>query len=265
MPIFKEIKLVLLALFRNKTAFLLLATLLLLMGYGYHGNLDLLRSIIPDYPLPGSDPAGRIKIIPFIPWDIEFISFAGGAILLVVIPCLIIKWKNQEKLSDYGLAFPEKNNRSRSWVLFLTLFLGSLVPFYFAAKNPDMQNLYPFYHSFTSLKEFIVYEISYFPFFMVIEFVFRGIILFSLLRLFSNYFQQTEASALAVVVAMLPYCVWHIGKPLTELWGTPIWGLLAGAGIIINRSIWPVLMAHWMLNIWLDAQILRDLHLAPFH
>jgi hypothetical protein len=269
MLIFQEIKQLLATLFKKNTAFLLFSICILLMLYGYHGNLDLLTFIIPEWTFPGVNTGTRIQIISWIPWDREFISFFGGFVLLVIIPCLIIRFRFREKLSDYGLGWPVKEKRRQALIFFLVLALGSAPLFYFGAKNSDMQALYLFYKSFSGPGQFILYELSYFPFFVVIEFTFRGLILFSVARALEpsrdNPQPDTRVGALAVVIAMLPYCVWHIGKPLTELWGTPVWGLLAGAGIYITRSIWPVLMAHWLLNIWLDGLILQQLGLAPFH
>jgi hypothetical protein len=265
MNIYLEIKNVLVALSKKNAAVLLFAIVILLMLYGYHGNLELLKGILSDWSAPGVGTDTRTPIISWIPWDREFISFLGGFLLLVVIPSILIKWRFHENPSDYGLGWPVKEKRGAALVLFLTLVLGSAIPFYFGAKDADMQSVYPFYKTFTGLPQFLIYELSYFPFFVVIEFVFRGVILFTVARSLMTKPNDTLGGVLAIVIAMIPYCVWHIGKPMTELWGTPIWGLLAGAGIYITRSIWPVLMAHWLLNIWLDGWILHNLGLAPFH
>jgi Type II CAAX prenyl endopeptidase Rce1-like len=265
MNIFLEIKNVLAVLFKKNTAILLISIVILLMLYGYRGNMELLKIIIPDWSYPGVDTDSRTPIISWIPWDREIISFFGGFLLLVVIPCFIIRFGFHENLSEYGLGWPVKENRKMALVLFLTLALGSAIPFYFGAKDAGMQAVYPFYKTFTGLPQFLIYELSYFPFFVIIEFVFRGVILFSVMRSLESKPNDAHAGVLAIVIAMIPYCVWHIGKPATELWGTPVWGLLAGAGIYITRSIWPVLMAHWLLNIWLDGWILHNLGLAPFH
>ena len=58
---------------------------------------------------------------------------------------------------------------------------------------------------------------------------------------------------------MLSYTAWHLGKPLPELWGTVIWGLAAGATAYAIRSLWPIILAHWLLNVFLDIFILQSL------
>ncbi len=43
-----------------------------------------------------------------------------------------------------------------------------------------MQAVYPFYRPFANFGDFIAYELIYFPFFIAIEFIFRGYLLFGL-------------------------------------------------------------------------------------
>ena len=262
-PIFSAIFQELRLLFRNKLFVLFLVVTLMLMAYGTHGNLELLSLICKDWSCPGVDTSGRTPILNWIPWDREFISFVLGFFLLVLVPCAIIKWGFKADLADYGLAWPARDKRKSALVLFLGLTLVSAIGFYTASLDKGMQALYPFYKTFSSPGEFFLYELTYFPFFMVIEFVFRGYLLMGLANTARD--ANNGPAALAVIIAMIPYCVWHIGKPLTELWTTPIWGLVAGTGVYLVRSVWPVLMAHWLLNIWLDGLILHHLHLAPFN
>jgi hypothetical protein len=65
----------------------------------------------------------------------------------------------------------------------------------------------------------------------------------------------------ALLIQMLSYTAWHLGKPLPEPWGTIIWGLAAGAMAYTIRSIWPIVLAHWLLNVVLDASIVISLGL----
>ncbi|HMS66459.1 MAG TPA: hypothetical protein PKD83_14540, partial [Ignavibacteria bacterium] len=103
---------------------------LLIMIWGYHGNLELLKLVIPDWSDPGVDIGKRVPILSFAPWDRELISFWGGAALLVFIPMLIIKFGFKQKLSDYGLGLPPKGKRAFAVTVFFTLTLLCLIPFY---------------------------------------------------------------------------------------------------------------------------------------
>lgn len=254
--------------FCHKPSIIILSAIILIMAWGYHGNLDLLKLIIPDWSPPGVDTLTRTPILCWVPWDRELISFWGGAFLLVVIPALIIIFCFKQPLSMYGLGLPPKGKRMTGLVFFLSLVIVFAYPFYIASKNHgdnSMQSVYPFYKTFKDPGQFILYELSYFPFFLAIEFIFRGYLLFGLA---DNGFSSTDKNGItttfsvgiyAVVISMLAYNVWHIGKPLTEMWSTPVWGLICGIGAYKLRSIWPVLMAHWLLNVFLDAMILSHI------
>lgn len=251
--------------FGKKPFVIILSAFLLLMLWGYHGNLDLLKLLIPSWTPPGSNPLQRKPILSWVPWDRELISFWGGFLLVVVVPALLIRFHFKEPLRAYGLALPPKEKRGQGLAAFLLLVVVLAPTFYIGSLDADMQATYPFYKNLTSASQFIAYELSYFPFFVAIEFIFRGYLLFGLRN-------TTDAPAAAdkpnpyfigygVIVQMLPYTAWHLGKPLPELWGTPVWGLVTGIITYHLRSIWPVTLAHWTLNIFLDAMILKSGHI----
>lgn len=256
--------------FKEKPEIIILSSIILILLWGYHGNLDLLKLFVTNWSPPGEVTETRRPILGWILWDREFISFFSGAFLLVFIPALIIKYGFKHSLRDYGLAFPMREKRTAGLVLFITLMLILLYPFYIASKDADMQRVYPFYKHFSSITQFVLYELCYFPFFLAIEFIFRGYLLLGLSHN-SNivYSPNSNKSRLysfgkhAITISMLSYTAWHLGKPLTELWGTPVWGLVAGAGTYYVRSVWPVLMAHFLLNVFLDGMILHQLHIFP--
>ena len=225
--------------FKEKPGIIILSTIILLMAWGYHGNLELLKCFIPAWSPPGIDTLSRPPILSWVPWDRELISFWGGAFLLVIIPSLVIIFIFKQPLNLYGLGLPPKGKRTMGLVFFLALVILFCYPFYIAAKHHgeiSMQSVYPSYKTFHSPQEFILYELSYFPFFLAIEFIFRGYLLFGLA---DNGFTSTDKNGVtttfsvgiyAVVISMLSYNVWHIGKPLTEMWSTPVWGLVCGIG-----------------------------------
>src|SRR5512140_1609212 len=70
----------------ERTGQIIGSAFILLMLWGYHGNLDLLKIIMPSFHGPGIDIGNRPVIIPGVPWDNELISFWGGALLLVGVP-----------------------------------------------------------------------------------------------------------------------------------------------------------------------------------
>jgi membrane protease YdiL (CAAX protease family) len=117
---------------------------------------------------------------------------------------------------------------------------------------------------FTSSREFILYELTYIPFFIAIEFIFRGYLLFGLAGIKKEEVKENNNlpgifyfNRYALLIPMLSYTAWHLGKPVPELWGTLVWGLAAGAAIYAIRSIWPIVLAHWLLNVFMDASLIN--------
>ena len=248
---------------KERTGQIIGSAFFLLMLWGYHGNLELLKYILPGWAGPGVDIGSRPQIIPGVPWDNELISFWGGAFLVVIIPILLIKFVFKQKLADYGLGLPPKGRRVLALLTFLTLTVICIPAFLFATTNADMRATYPFYRPFPTTGSFVIYELTYLPFFIAIEFIFRGYLLFGLagVRDLDMRVRGPKAGVsgafyfgkYALLIQMLSYTAWHLGKPLPELWGTLVWGLAAGVLAYITRSIWPVVASHWLLNVLFDA------------
>ncbi len=256
-------------LFHDPIGMILGSAFVLLMLWGPHGTLDLLPKLWSGWHGPGSDPASRARIIPGIPWDQEWLSFVAGFVLVVLVPMLLIKFVYRQELRDYGLGLPAKDRWGLALVSAALLLVFSLVPFYLGASDPGMRATYPLYRGpFASVGQFALYEAGYFPFFVAIEFIFRGYLLFGL-------FHARDRDALpgthgipgpfvfgyyAILISMLSYTAWHLGKPVPELWGTLVWGIATGTVVLATRSIWPVVVVHWLLNVFLDAVIVWGGH-----
>lgn len=183
----------------------------------------------------------------------QLISFASGMLLLVAVPFALIRLRFKERLHAFGLG----RGDVRLGVTFASvLFAISLLPFLFASRDQGMWREYPLvYQGMTpeqlrqgfSWSSFVVYELLYSTFFFVIEFIFRGYLLFGLRKWIGNY---------AVLVQLLPYTVWHLPKPFVELIGTPLWGIAVAAISLRVGSIWYVFFVHWLLNVLMDTCIL---------
>jgi hypothetical protein len=253
-------------LFHDPVGMVLGSAFLLIMLWGYHGEVELLGLVWKDWWGPGSPPADRPSIIPGIPWDQEWISYAIGAVLLVVIPVVLIKLVYKQRLGDYGLGLPPKGR----WGITLlsgALLLGiSLPAFLVGAKDASMQATYPLYRgAFSGLGQFLVYQAGYFLFFLAIEFTFRGYLLFGLYNLrdrdappgVSGVKGPLVFGYYAIFISMLSYTAWHLGKPIPELWGTLIWGIAAGTVALVSGTIWHIVIVHYLLNVFLDFLIWR--------
>jgi hypothetical protein len=238
----------------------MLTTFLLLMLWGTHGRIELLDAVWPKWRGPGIDLGARPSIIPGLVWDQELISFAVGFGLLVVIPILLIRFRYYQPLSDYGLALPAAGRRRLSLLVFAVLMGAGLPLFWAGSRDAGMRALYPLSGRLQGW-DFVYYELASLLFFMTIEFTFRGYLLFGLLQTSASGDRRQGGPArlrqYAILVPMLAYTAWHLGKPIPELWGTPVWGFATGVAAVSTRSIWPIVLAHWLLNVYMDALIAR--------
>jgi membrane protease YdiL (CAAX protease family)/uncharacterized protein (DUF362 family) len=247
------------------------SAVILIMIWGFHGELKWLSYILPGWKDGGpSSPVNtRSDIIPGLPWDHELISWCLGAFLLVIIPIIIIKFGYKKPLSYFGLGLPPKNRKSLAVKSCIVLTLACAPIFYLGCSSPEMQATYPLYRGHLTWVQFIIYQLTYIPFFLTIEFIFRGYLLFGLARMRDDdvekagggYPGQFYFHKYALLIQMLSYTAWHLGKPLPELSGTLVWGLVAGALAYYSRSIWPVVIAHWLLNVFMDLVIWKGLYL----
>lgn len=187
-------------------------------------------------------------------WREQLLSFITGSLVLVVAPILIIKLVLHERLVDFGLGL---GNFKLGSALTLVLIVFSVPLFQLGANSTSMQLEYPMLYrgilgparpEAFSWSSFVLYEATYALFFLTIEFIFRGYLLFGLSRRFGRY---------AVLFQMLSYTAWHLVKPLPELSGTLFWGFATAAVTLRTRSLWYVFVAHYILNIYLDCMILH--------
>ncbi|MGC4091210.1 MAG: CPBP family intramembrane metalloprotease [Polyangiaceae bacterium] len=249
----------LLAIVRARHSLIMLSAIVLIMLWGTHGNVELLGFLVPGWVGQGG-PANRTVLIPGLPWDQEWLSFGLGALLLVLIPCAIVRFGFGERLRDYGLAGPKPGQWSFTLGSSLALSLFAYPSMYIASKSESMRALYPLYRHLTSARDFVLFELGYFVFFLAIEFMFRGYLLLGLYGAHepngTKLARETQDPPLlnhySIVVSMLSYTAWHLGKPLPELWSTPVWGIAAGAIVLRSGTIWPIVLIHWSMNVLFD-------------
>ena len=59
----------------------------------------------------------------------------------------------------------------------------------------------------------------------------------------------------AILIQMLSYTMWHISNPTPELIGTIFWGIGVGAVALRVKSVWPIIISHWLLNVIMDTAL----------
>lgn len=251
-------------LFHDRVGIILASAFVLILIWGQHGKVQLLGQLWDGWDPTAENPKQRDEVIPGIPWDQEWLSFLVGFLVLVVVPALIIKLIFKQRLADYGLGLPPRTRLRFALLSAVLLFAIGLVVFLSSAGKEEMRAEYPLYRGpFDSNLDFAVYELGYFLFFVVIEFVFRGYLLFGLYQVRDRDAPPGVGGApgplvfgyYAVLISMLSYTAWHLGKPLDETWGTIVWGLVAAPVVLESRSIVLIIVVHWLLNVALDLAI----------
>jgi hypothetical protein len=248
---------------KDKAAIILWSSFILLMIWGFHGKMEILTHIFKQ---------DWTKKITFgLGWSDQLVSFILGFFLVVVIPCMLIKWRFKEKIRDYGLGMVPKEQRRKAYVAFWSTLILTSIFVVFASFDKATQLEYPLFvqrndlgeitYTITKCWEFIIYEIVYLLFFITIEFAFRGYQLFGLysIKIDSNVKKLTQSNLrfglYAILIQMLAYTTWHYGKPVPEMIGTVIWGICIAAIVLRIRSLWPIIVSHWLYNVLMDVLI----------
>ena len=191
-------------------------------------------------------PEGAPWLLAKVAWTpavTGMVSFAIGAAVMVLLPGLVLRFVCGEKLSDYGLGW----GKPKEGLLFAIAAGALSVPvMYFVASQPAMQAEYPLYEPGDQL---LAYEACYLLFFVAGEVSMRGYLLFGVKR-------WTKSTGMALMISTLVQTVWHLGKPLPELLSAPLWGLAVGALCLRFRSVWYVVVFHYVSNVALDLWIL---------
>lgn len=158
-------------------------------------------------------------------------------IVFLLLPAAVVKFIFKENLSDYGFRVQGIGKHKWMYVL-LILFMLPLV--FMVSKTPVFLNRYPFYHisSKAQLPRFAVWEIIYILQFISIEFFFRGFLLHGVKHRFGYY---------SILFAVLPYCMIHFGKPMSETLGAIVAGCVLGFLSLNTNSI--------LLGIWVHVTV----------
>lgn len=160
-----------------------------------------------------------------------------------LLPMLCIALVLRRPLRDHGLRFVYE---PKVWALYAGMLLLVLPLTYLAASNEAFLNTYPKYReagqSFTQL---VAWELAYgFQFFML-EFFFRGFLIFALAR---------QIGSLAIFVMVVPYAMIHLGKPMAECFGSILTGIALGTLALRTRSIYGGVVVHvgvaWAMDLF---------------
>ncbi len=229
--------------------------ILLLIGLGRYGNAEyILRPLGFGY-LASIAPLELRTMSPPLGADTAIVVFALQTIMILIALLLAVRLCGLSAASlGYGAGLV---NLRQGLPLLVFLCVAPLPSFVLAGLDQAMSSNYPFVPSFASVPAFLAYELGYLLFFFAVESVFRSFLFLGfasvMARTSSETVPQTTPVIFAGMLSCVAYLIWHLGKPLPELFGTVLWGPIACAIVWRTRNIIYLVLPHWLWNVVLDA------------
>lgn len=213
------------------------AALALVLVYIYQGNALFFIHTVLGPLLPNADPAE-------LEWWGVLSQFSTAFVLFLVVPAVALKLFTRESLRDLGLGLGDWRF-GVTWIIPLGLVIMA-VSAKVASVQPDFQATYPMAKfAVTSTERLVVYELAYgLLYYIAYEAFFRGFLQLGLAKHIGDH------PAILVQTAMTT--LFHIGKPVNEIWSALAAGFLFGLIVVRTRSIWPLFIIHWALGVMTD-------------
>ena len=166
----------------------------------------------------------------------------SALIVYFAIPSVFIYFVFHERIRDHG--FKLKGIGQYKWVCLIMLLV--VLPLVIVASlTSGFTSKYPLYpKAGNSWAEFLIWESAYALYFLALEFLFRGFMLFTMARYLGAY---------AIFVMVIPYAMIHFGKPFAETVGSVIAGTALGTLALRTGSIFGGVFIHvavaWTMDI----------------
>lgn len=186
------------------------------------------------YDVLGRDPL--YEVYQYLYWfGSEFVIY-----FLLLLPVILML--HRRPLREFGMGAGDWRFGLKVSLLFYAVMLPIL---WIASAAPSFQAVYPHAQSVRGdWTLFLVYESAFILYFIGWEFIWRGYVLFGLLR--------HTGAVVAVLVQMLPFVILHFGKPVPETVGSIAAGIALGALSVRTRSFWYAVLIHWSVMLTID-------------
>jgi membrane protease YdiL (CAAX protease family) len=174
------------------------------------------------------------------------LHFVAAALLLGATPVAVAHWVCGIPLRELGLGVG-RWKEGLAWVAVgvpIAILAGKV-----ASGSPAMRAVYPL-DSMVSGEfwSFALHAVRNLLYFLAWEILFRGVLLFGLVRRSSAGQANTTQTGLSVVA--------HFGRPMTETFSAIPAGLAFGWISLRVQSIWYVAVIHWVVGMSMDWFIL---------
>ena len=224
-------------------AFVVTALALVFMEYAGTQRVlgDLLEALERQFPGFLYGPRGLTASRWFSFVDLGY--WAGIRIAaFLLFPVLAIRLLLRERIRDHGLRLGSLPGHMRAYLLILAVVLP---PVLLSSLRPEFRAYYPFYrNAHLSWLDFGLWELLYAAQFFALEFFFRGFWLTATRRAFGSH---------AAYAMMVPYCMIHFTKPLLEVLGAIVAGIVLGLLAMHSRSIWGGVLVHVVVAVTMDV------------
>jgi membrane protease YdiL (CAAX protease family) len=181
-------------------------------------------------------------------WELRgYVWWSGWRVFgYVILPMVVIACMPGGRIRDYHIS--PRGFFKHLWV-YLLLFAAVLPFVVIASTTSAFRHTYPFYRiANRSYTDLAIWELLYAVQFLSLEFFFRGFMLQGLRRALGGN---------AIFVMIVPYCMIHYGKPMSETLGAVGAGLILGTLAMRTRSIWGGVLIHVGVATTMDVLALR--------
>ncbi|MCB2204293.1 CPBP family intramembrane metalloprotease [bacterium] len=174
----------------------------------------------------------------------QYLYWFGSEFLIYFLLLLpVILFLHRRTLGSFGLGVGDwRFGLKVSGIFYLVMFPILWV----ASSAASFQSVYP--HAQLVRGDwtlFLIYEAAFILYFIGWEFIWRGYVLFGLLK--------HTGAAVAVLVQMLPFVILHFGKPIPETFGSIAAGIALGALGVRTKSFWYAVLLHWSVMLTIDT------------
>lgn len=203
--------------------------------YGLGPALMMLRGMLERVPELASEPA-------LVQGWLQIATKVGRAVILLFVPVLSVL-ALRIRLPEVGFSV----GRWKNWLRDIGILYVIMLPFlYWAAQRPSFRQVYPY---FLLARQ----GLGYFAFGLVVrlaymfcwEFFFRGFLLLG--------FERRVGPAPAIAVSTIPFVLMHFGKPVPEIYGSMVAGVVLGIVVLRGRSFLPAAILHFAVAAALDV------------
>ena len=175
-------------------------------------------------------------------WTGAVFSFFSGLLLFGVVPLLVIKLVFKEKLSAFGVQIGDWKFGLLAFAIMAPVMIALTYP---SAKDPQFLAEYPLFKGAgASAGAFVQHAFLYLTYYIGYELFMRGFIQFGL--------RDTLGDWYAILIQTSISCIFHIDKPSGEIYSSILGGLIWGIVVFRSRSLFYVLLVHWLLGVSLD-------------